>query len=437
MYLTSTAQRAAINAATLPPSGRKARRPDHEFQLRHRPFQLQPFMVAPVLPGDTLENQLLQASALTDPIKSPLLGWWLDHFVFYVPFRAMDAISSHLQTMVLDPAFGELNAAADVAAGAAWYHYQTGDPSWAYHATKAVVEEFFRNDGEDWLTGAEIDDVPQIGLMKPKALESMVLDSASTEPDKLPGDHAQDLDSQLDHALGNLATDFAGHYDAYQALVAAKMVDVTYEDFLASYGVRVPHKPSDEPSPELLMHNREWKKPSRAVDETDGSIASAVSWNVAARRDKRFMFKEPGVILGLTCASPKVYLSKQVQAVIDSMKTALDWMPAVLADQAFTSLKLFTSNGSNAGNGPLGFQPSADYWIDLRDLMVNGDQFVNFALTETDAGLVALPSTALGTRFVSDTDVDNLFSAASPANKIRQDGVCRLSFRSRVVDMTP
>lgn len=410
------------------------RTPDHDFHLRHRPFVLQPFAVAPVLPGDTMKNALLQVRARTDPIKNPLIGWWLEHFIFYVPFRAM-GISSHLQTMALDPSFGELNVAGDIAASTAWYHSQTGDPSYAYWATKAVVEEFFRNDGEDWVTNAHLDNMPQIGIMKHRAFQSLVLDSDSTEPDTFPGEY--DKDGELAGDLGSGATNFAGHYDAYQAMVASKLVDVTYEDFLRTYGVRVPLQPSNEPLPELLRYSKQWSYPSSAVDETDGTLASAVNWKVALRADKDRLFREPGVIIGLTAATPKIYFSKQTQAVVDSMKTALDWLPSVLQEHAYTSLKLFTSNGTNAGNGPLGFTPSADYWLDLRDLFVHGDQFINFALTETDAGLVALPGSNLKARFVSSTDVDNLFSAAAPANKIHQDGVLRLSILSKVVDQTP
>ena len=66
---------------------RKTRRPTHPFQVRHLPFQIQPFMIAPVLPGETLEFGNLQSRCVVDPIKSPFVGWWLEHYVFYVPLR--------------------------------------------------------------------------------------------------------------------------------------------------------------------------------------------------------------------------------------------------------------------------------------------------------------------------------------------------------------
>ena len=426
-----------ISAATLieaPKTARKPRSPTHDFQIRMRPFVLQPFMVAPTLPGDTLKNISVSYTAMTDPVKNPMIGWWMDMHVFHVPFQAMD-ISSHLETMVLDPAFGELNAAADVAADPDFYHAQAGRPSFAYHATKAVVEEYFRNEGEDWLTNAHLDNVPQIGLRKVIALSSFVLDSASGEPDVLPG--TADADDNLDEIHGSgLSATFAGAYDAYQALVAASVVDITFDDWLKQYGVRMP-TPHTDPKPERVLSYSDWKFPTRAIDETDGSLAALVSWRDRAAEAKDKRFKQPGVLLGLMCATPKVYLGKQVEAAIDVLTRSLDWLPAVLGEHAYTSLKLFTSDGATTGDGPIGFTPSAGYWLDMRDLFVHGDQFVNFALTETDANIVALPNSAGKQRFVSSTDADNLFAAASPLNKIRCEGRARLNYLSHVVDMTP
>ena len=168
-----------------PRTRRKPRSPVHDFNLRFRPFVLQPAVVAPVLPGDTLKNILCSYSAMTDPIKHPLIGWWMDWHYFYVPFRAM-SIASDLEAMVLDPAFGELGAGGDVAADPDMYHAEAGKPSFTYHALRAVVEEWFRNEGEDWLTNAHLDNVPQVGLKKLNAISSFVLDSASTDADVLP-----------------------------------------------------------------------------------------------------------------------------------------------------------------------------------------------------------------------------------------------------------
>ena len=74
-------------ARVLPQQGRVLRRPQHPFQIRTRPWLLQPFFIAPVLPGETMENCLIQFRSVTDPIKSPLVGWWAEYYLFYVRHR--------------------------------------------------------------------------------------------------------------------------------------------------------------------------------------------------------------------------------------------------------------------------------------------------------------------------------------------------------------
>ena len=61
-----------VTATALKPTGRRPRRPSHPFQVRHEPFQIQPFFIAPVLPGETMKNLLLQSRAVTLPLKNPL-----------------------------------------------------------------------------------------------------------------------------------------------------------------------------------------------------------------------------------------------------------------------------------------------------------------------------------------------------------------------------
>ena len=75
-------------------TGRVTRGPRHSFNLRHRPFQIQPFLLAPVLPGETMKSLLLQSRAVTSPISNPLVGWWLEYYVFYVKHRDLDRASS-------------------------------------------------------------------------------------------------------------------------------------------------------------------------------------------------------------------------------------------------------------------------------------------------------------------------------------------------------
>ena len=53
----------------LPQVGRKTRSPQHSFNLVNRPFGIYPFMIAPVLAGETLKSALMQSRVITDPIR--------------------------------------------------------------------------------------------------------------------------------------------------------------------------------------------------------------------------------------------------------------------------------------------------------------------------------------------------------------------------------
>ena len=47
---------------------RASRRPQHRFNIRFKPYQLQPFMIAPVLPGESLKNLMLQTQVWSSPL---------------------------------------------------------------------------------------------------------------------------------------------------------------------------------------------------------------------------------------------------------------------------------------------------------------------------------------------------------------------------------
>ena len=67
----------AVSFAQLPQVGRKLRQPEHAWAVKHLPFAIQPFMIAPVLPGETLKNALMQVRAVTQPVK-PSGRWTIE-----------------------------------------------------------------------------------------------------------------------------------------------------------------------------------------------------------------------------------------------------------------------------------------------------------------------------------------------------------------------
>ena len=108
------------------------------------------------------------------------------------------------------------------------------------------------------------------------------------------------------------------------------------------------------------------------------------------------------------------------------MQTREAWLPAVLNDQMDVSHLLIPK-----GTGPLSSVSTTadeDYFIDLRDLMNYGDQFINYAPAAV-APFVSLPEADGQRRYPLEADVKKLFSAEDGV--LLEDGVVSLSIKGR------
>lgn len=396
---------------------RTIRRPSHPFQLRTRPFQIQPFLMAPVLPGETVQNIMVQSRVVTDPIKHPLIGWWTEYFLFYVKHRD---IAYHMgnnvhEAIVLDPTFdpAPLHSAADPKTYHAW------GINWTQHALETIVEYFFRDQGEDWNV-ATLDGLPLSQYVGKSWLDSMTRDE-----DKRDTDVNVDLNDDGDITAREIM-EAQAHWEA---LREAGLEDMDYEDFIRTYGVQT-REVEESPNlyrPELLRYNRSWSYPTNTVNPEDGVPASAVSWTPAFRADKRRFIKEPGFVVGLTVCRPKVYIADQRGALAGGMNNVYSWLPAVLQADYEKGFRQFAD-----GTGPLGDEFGQGYWIDIRDLFTYGDQFLNFVPDAASSAMNVLTAEG-GKRYPTETDIDNLF-AGSERKGIRQDGIVNLAIAGRQQD---
>jgi hypothetical protein len=379
-------------------------------------------MIAPVLPGETLKNLLLQARVVTDPIKHPLVGWWIEYYYFYVKHRDLAERQAMMDLVMTNTALTALNAVAKLET----YH-AAGMPDFSQMCLNRVVDTYFRDEGESTLAGA-IGNLPSASIAQDTWLDSVK--AASTNPatdPKLPGERGEAADDVL--------TGFSAQYTQWEFMKQEKLTDLTYEDFLKTYGVKGDAVAAviDEHKPELIRYIRDWSYPTNTVDPVTGVPASAVSWAVAERADKDRFFTEPGFIFGCTVARPKVYLNKQLGSGVDMLSDAFSWLPAVLSDDPYTSLRQFANNaGPLAGN----VTDAAGYWVDVRDLFIYGDQFVNMLPNSTEAGMVNLPTNTLQKRYASAVDADFQFVAPATKGLVRQDGVTQLQILGRLSDET-
>ena len=409
-----------------PKNGRVMRRPVHPWNVRAQPYQMQPIVLAPVIPGETLKNAVLQARVVTDPVKNRLIGWWHEFYFYYVPFRAM-AIAEHLENMVIDPEFDAQTAGiTSNVAVAQHYFYGRHGIDWVKQCLDAVVAYDFRK--PDYAATHVIDGLPVVGINKNSWADSLLTDSLVQAWD-VPVVDGADANTTLDASEVDLAM------QQYELLKINGLIEMSYEDYLRTYGIRgkaVQEEPT-EWTPELIRYIRDWQYPSNTIDPADGSAASAVSWSIAERIDKDRFFREPGFIFGFSVTRPKVYLGNQEGAAASALSTIRSWLPKILEDDPTTSMMKFAS-----GEGPLtaGFDPGMgveDYWIDIRDLFLHGDQFVR----GSQAYEIGLPSSDGNLIYPTAAVYDALFvEQTGTAQHVEQDGLISFVIAGNQKDFT-
>lgn len=418
MYTSAVLQQA-------PKMKRVLRKPQHTFNLRTVPFAIQPFALAPVVPGETLKNLLLQARTVTDPIKNSIIGWWNEFFVFYVKHRDLkEPYRTELQNMMLDPEW--LFTTVDTAAANATNYFAGNGIDWTQACLEVVVEEYFRNEGELY---SDFQITPAGGTAQPIAslpsnswMDSLILRSAMAA--------AEDLVINVG-ATDTTASEIDRGMRQYNLLRMQGLVPQSYEDYLATAGVSI-GKPEDPHKPELLRYLRDWSYPSNTIDPANGTPRSAVSWSNSERADKDRYFKEPGFIFGVQVTRPKTFYRNQIGSAAWHLNNVRAWLPTVLMNDPYSSMQQQDASVV----GPLTIA-SADYMHDARDLFIYGDQFVNYATSATDANMVPLPDASVNHRYLTAiAQVDEMFVTAG-TNKVKTDGVMSLSILGHQRDTTP
>lgn len=417
-----------------PQVGRRFRNPIHTWNNRFLPWQMAPCLIAPVLPGETLKNAVGQARVVSDPVANRLIGWWHEFYLYYVPLLSMgdETFQEHMKDMLLVPGFDA--QAAGITSNVA--NADTGfngrnQIDWTLLALQAVQKADFLNQNEiDSGFAPTINGLPAAAVNSKNWTDSVLAASEMQE-------HDFDVDDGSDDVLQASEVDFA--MQQYELLKMHGMVDMSYEDYLRSFGVRgAVTREEKKPEPELIRYVRDFSYPANTVD-AQGNVNSALSWSMSVRADKDRFFRHPGFIVGFEVARPKIYMSGITGQAAHALMGLADWLPAVLRDDPLTSLKPFAH-----GEGPLAAGPddgsagNQGYYVDLRDLLLYGDQMH----TSGSAYTTALPRADLERRFATLTEAYALFSEAEPGtaktdlNHIEVDGVCNFGILGAETDHT-
>lgn len=405
----------AVQAGRFDPSrGRSTRRPEHRWFVEQYPWEITPVCIAPVLPGESLLNATMQVRAVTDPVKSSVIGWWLEYYTFYVPMSLLPAYT----TMVSNVEAGSLGGSIAATAADAGQYYAGRGVNWVDQCLDIVVDEWFRTEEE---RGTALN----IRAGRPAAKVGM------------EGiDHSLQLGADYPGADGGAlgATQRAQEdlYRTYEFLREQGLIQMDWEDYLSTYGVTAPESVR-RTRPMLLRYVRQWQYPSNVVNQTTGVPVTAVSWALTERMDKRRYFVEPGFVFMVSVTRPKIYRSNQQAfgaAVMDRLQY---WLPALLRDDPLTSLRFDTATTSPLWDGVM----AADHYSDVRDLLIHGDQFI-LGTAPPQANLIALPTATGEAHFATQAMAESLFVNAPATGLVflRQDGVIRLNIRGAVEDAT-
>lgn len=411
------------------------RRPQHPFNLVHRVFEITPFFIAPVLPGETMKNLLLQSRTITDPVADPLCGWWNEYYFFYVKLTDLDDRVA-LQDMMIDPSrnMSDIDATA-----AKQFHFlntvtqNTGvQIDYVGKCLKRVVEEYFRNENEQWDidldTGAGGTDLPVCQAI----LRQDLIDSYLNDADFVQHDVNLDINADATITAQEAVTAMA----QWEALRAGNLTDMTYEDYLRSYGVRKPLAEQNH-VPELIRYVKEWTYPASTVlpvASAAPTVNTQLVWSITERADKDRYFAEPGFLFGVTVCRPKVYLGNQDTTATAFLTNAFMWLPKITTGSRELSMKKFdgTATTLGAADGPFN-NIEDDYWLDMKDLFLYGEHFDNTG--GNTSSQVALPDTGGRRRYPKAADETALF--ATTAKEIKQDGVVTLNILGSQYDQTP
>lgn len=415
------------------------RRPRETFNLQSRPFEIVPFLVHPVLPGETLDSAFFQSTAVSDPVANRLIGWWKEYHMFYVPIRALTEGDdspidpTDMNSLFLDPSFSMLTSYQRAANVDHLYTFK-GAVDWVSMLYSYIVRRWFRDDGETW--NASFWDNYYIAQIDQKNLFNSLKEETAGPADEneLPGvDEIEELD---------ILPGFTTIHAQWEMMRDQGMTDLSYRDYLKSYGVSPPKElETDEEvgeptiEAERLRSVVKWTKPTLAPQVGSASISPVMYWSLGERITKRRFFGEPGFIFGVTVCRPKIYLGNQKGHFVGLLKNAYTWLPAVLQHLPYTSV---VEQLDSATDGILQGGDD-DYFLDIKDGFIHGGQFVNWTMNATNNNGLAMPEVSdLNKKYITEAMMNSLFSVTDGSKSfIYEDGSVHFDILGKLRETTP
>lgn len=431
---------------SLPKSPNGMRFPSHPFRIAHRPYIVQPFLIAPVIPGDSLKGMQIKGRALTkSSTLDPFCGMYLEHKVCYVrltdfdfsptqypdganPFEFGDVNREKLAAMLVDTTNAKAADLDYLGATDAPLYTAKGTVPFVERCLQRVVQDYLRLPGENW----DAFTATQGGRELPIApiRNQDWLDSAADYA-TLPEGADVDVDLNADSTI--TASEIETAINQYHALLAQGNVEISYDEYLrAKFGQRLPK--SRVPMSEELMHRTLWQAPSNTVNPADGTVQTAISWQVEHSMKTPKIFREPGFIFGVTYLRRKEYRNPANVAgtAVGTMWRTAAWLSdALMGGPAYSMERLtMAEEGTDllppTKESSVGAGDGVDVIFDYKDLYTKGDQFV-YDPSSTTEPYAAMPNDDMIKRYHADSIVEALPYCV-------QDGVVMMQISSAVSD---
>ncbi len=422
------------SSSALTPTDRVGRYPKHTFATFSKPFSITPIGIAPVLAGETLRSIFMESRVVTDPIKNAIGGWKKDYFFFYVPATILFEMGDQFRNMFVDlddqvPMGSQPGAlVAPLAADDKQYYTAKGGMPYLQRALWAIVDSYFRDEGEYQNNRPYINGYPVAQIREATWLDSLA------DKDLVPDQAALDAASDTG--------DFERLLSAFETLRSLGLANISWDEYLASFGIATPST-EEAKKPQIIAHFNDFQYPSNTVNPVDGAPSSAVSWVFReGENKKRKFFKEPGFVVAITLARPKLFFNGLAGSMASHLDRAWDWLPELLLHTPSSSLKKF-----EPGTGPLGDRvtDTDGYFADMRDLFVHGDQFQNRTafdpnvtgeLSAFHSG-INLPGADLNWKYPTEAMTNNMFKNPAGSAGIYDDGYFSMSIQGKQRDTTP
>jgi len=405
------------------PNQRKTRAPAFPIAGVMKPFGLYPFFIHPVLPGETMQHLSMKARHISMPLRYPLGGAWLETWFAYVKLTDIDKDLG--QMFVQD---GMSSTAYERTGGNDARHFVgNADVDWVALCTNKVHSSYFMHETETPEVQRQIDGVPQVKMSNRSWYENLMVKAGDVT---VPTNDASDLYK---------------HLQDYETLQQMGMVEMTYEKYLEQYGANITRE--TEGDPEILRFARSWTLPTNKVEPSTGSPTTAWTWSDDISADKPKRFNEPGFIIGLQAIRPKMFQDNVTRSLVGKLWGFSDWFPIYTLDDPTAGIKSIGTD-SNIFKAASRTDPGElELIYDHRDLLMNGETFVNCSNAEHpytlpfSTGLkledASTPEDLRG-EYAESSDVDLLFSSVNSDETVcYYDGIVNLRITGHVKQGTP